>query len=96
MASDLEAVRDLEGFAALVYSSNWENEVRDEMPPPSSSSVSGTLTTGTLTTVPGSSVRQSRVLGLGEGEESLVLVDPSQGSSSFESAWARATEKKAS
>lgn len=92
----MEAVRDLEGFAALVYSSNWENEVRDEMPPPSSSSVSGTLTTGTLTTVPGSSVRQSRVLGLGEGEESLVLVDPSQGSSSFESAWARATEKKAS
>lgn len=90
----MEAVRDLEGFAALVYSSNWENEVRDEMPPPSSSSVSGTLTTGTLTTVPGSSVRQSRVLGLGEGEESLVLVDPSQGSSSFESAWARATEKK--
>lgn len=94
----MEAVRDLEGFAALVYSSNWENEVRDEMPPPSSSSVSGTLTTGT-TTAAGSSVRQSRVLGLGDGvgdvEGSLVLVEPSQGSSSFESAWARATEKKA-
>lgn len=92
----MEAVRDLEGFAALVYSSNWENEVRDEMPPPSSSSVSGTLTTGT-TTAAGSSVRQSRVLGLGDGgdvEGSLVLVEPSQGSSSFESAWARATEKK--
>lgn len=90
----MEAVSDLEGFAALVYSSNWENEVRDEMPPPSSSSVSGTLTTGTMTTAAGSSVRQSRVLGLGEGEESMVLVDPSQGSSSFESAWARATEKR--
>lgn len=102
----MEAVRDLEGFAALVYSSNWENEVRDEMPAPSSSSVSGTLTTGTMTTTTaaGSSVRQSRVLGLGDGGEgdggegdgegSLVLVEPSQGSSSFESAWARATEKK--
>lgn len=91
----MEAVRDLEGFAALVYSSNWENEVRDEMPAPSSSSVSGVLT-GT-TTAAGSSVRQSRVLGLGDGdvEGSLVLVEPSQGSSSFESAWARATEKKA-
>lgn len=97
----MEAVRDLEGFAALVYSSNWENEVRDEMPAPSSSSASGTLTTlTTTTTAAGSSVRQSRVLGLGEvgdvdGEGSLVLVEPSQGSSSFESAWARATEKKA-
>ncbi|KAK7712436.1 peroxin [Diaporthe eres] len=97
----MEAVRDLEGFAALVYSSNWENEVRDEMPPPSSSSVvSGTLTTtGTTTAAGGSSVRQSRVLGLGDGggdvEGSLVLVEPSQGSSSFESAWARATETKA-
>lgn len=93
----MEAVRDLEGFAALVYSSNWENEVRDEMPAPSSSAASGTLTTTTMTTAAGSSVRQSRVLGLGgggEGEGSLVLVEPSQGSSSFESAWARATEKK--
>ncbi|KAI3391347.1 hypothetical protein diail_7498 [Diaporthe ilicicola] len=92
----MESVRDLEGFAALVYSSNWENEVRDEMPAPSSSSATGTGT-GTgggrslTTTAADSSVRQSRVLGLGEGEESLVLVDPSQGSS-FESAWARATE----
>lgn len=84
----MEGVRDLEGFAALVYSSNWENEVRpDEMMPAPSSSVTATTTTAW------SSVRESRVLGLGdEGEGSLVLVDPSQGS--FESAWARATEKK--
>lgn len=84
----MEGVRDLEGFAALVYSSNWENEVRPDemMPAPSSSSV-------TATTTAWSSVRESRVLGLeGEGEGSLVLVEPSQGS--FESAWARATEKK--
>ncbi|KKY32719.1 putative peroxin-3 protein [Diaporthe ampelina] len=86
----MEAVRDLEGFAALVYSSNWENEVRDEMPAPSSSSVTATATT---TPAAGSSLRQSRVLGLEDGEGSLVLVEPSQGS--FESAWARATEKTA-
>lgn len=88
----MEAVHDLEGFAALVYSSNWENEVRDEMPAPSSTT-GGSLTT---TTAADSSVRQSRMLGLGEadaeGEGSLVLVEPSQGSS-FENAWARATEK---
>ncbi|KAL1852815.1 peroxin [Diaporthe australafricana] len=91
----MEAVRDLEGFAALVYSSNWENEVRDEMPAPSSSA--GGYSLATSTTAADSSVRQSRVLGQGEaetaeGEGSLVLVDPSQGSS-FENAWARATEK---
>ncbi|KAF4124129.1 peroxin-3 [Geosmithia morbida] len=27
---DMESVRELEAFAAVVYSSNWENEVRDE------------------------------------------------------------------
>lgn len=79
----MESVQDLEGFAAVVYSSNWENEIREEnlMPPPS--------TTNTTE----SSVRQSAVLtqGEGPGEESLVLVDPSQ--SSFESAWAKVTEK---
>lgn len=86
----MESVRDLEGFAALVYSSNWENEVCDEMPAPSTT----TATTTTTTTAFGSSVRQSRVLGDGDVEGSLVLVEPSQGS--FESAWARATENKAS
>ncbi|KAJ4391833.1 peroxin [Gnomoniopsis smithogilvyi] len=78
----MESVQDLEGFAAVVYSSNWENEIREEnlMPP------STTNTTA-------SSVRQSTLLtqGEGPGEESLVLVDPSQ--SSFESVWAKVTEK---
>lgn len=27
---EMEGVRDLEAFAAVVYSSNWENEVRSE------------------------------------------------------------------
>lgn len=96
----MEKVRDLEGFAAVVYSSNWENEIREEgmMVPSSSSHPSGasdgasTLATaaGTTTT---SSARQSQLLGGGgttaTGEESLVLVDPSQ--SSFESVWAKVT-----
>jgi peroxin-3 len=105
----MESVRDLEGFAALVYSSNWENEVRDEMmmapaPPSSSLLSSASATAATTTTAAWSGVRQSQVPdaegggggggGGGAGEESLVLVDPPQGS--FESAWARATEKQAS
>lgn len=92
----MESVRDLEGFAALVYSSNWESEVRPDevpVPPPSSVSVAATTATTTTTAV-GSSVRQSRLLGDGDVEGSLVLVEPSS-QGSFESAWARATDKKA-
>ncbi|KUI59816.1 Peroxisomal biogenesis factor 3 [Cytospora mali] len=85
----MEAVQDLEGFAAVVYSSNWENEIREEAAAVPTSSSSGSGRAGSTTAE--SSVRQSQVLiGPGEGEESLVLVDPSQ--SSFESAWAKATE----
>ncbi|ROW17507.1 hypothetical protein VPNG_00926 [Cytospora leucostoma] len=96
----MESVQDLEGFAAVVYSSNWENEIREEggvaVPPPlSSSSSSGNNTGRAGLTTAESSVLQSRVLlGPGEGEDSLVLVDPSQ--SSFESAWAKATEEVSS
>ncbi|TPX08998.1 uncharacterized protein E0L32_009577 [Thyridium curvatum] len=69
---EMESVRDLEGFAAVVYSSNWENEIQEE---------------GLASAAPaGSSAPQMA------GEESLVVVDPSQ--SSFESAWARAVEQK--
>lgn len=86
----MEAVQDLEGFAAVVYSSNWENEIREEgMMPPSGSESAASARGGTTTAA--SSVRQSTILGQGEGEESLVLVDPSQ--SSFESVWAKVTEK---
>lgn len=78
----MESVQDLEGFAAVVYSSNWENEIREE-----------NLIPSTTTNTAESSVRQSRVLSQGEGtaEESLVLVDPTQ--SSFESVWAKVTDK---
>jgi len=73
---EMDAVQELEAFAAVVYSSNWEMEMQNEgaagaaaAPPPS---------------VPASSVRQSQV----SATESLVVVDPSQ--SSFESAWEKA------
>lgn len=81
----MESVQDLEGFAAVVYSSNWENEIREEamIVPPPAPSTSGSV----------SGLRQSTVVGTGEGEESLVLVDRSQGSGSFESVWAKVTEK---
>lgn len=86
----MEAIQDLEGFAAVVYSSNWENEIREEGMLPPSGSESTTSALGGTNTV-ASSVRQSTVMGQGEGEESLVLVDPSQ--SSFESVWAKVTKK---
>ncbi|ROV87369.1 hypothetical protein VSDG_09874 [Cytospora chrysosperma] len=91
----MESVRDLEGFAAVVYSSNWDTEMRDEASPPSSNSNSssggGGMGTGTGTGQAGFATAGSSVvmMGPGEGEESLVLVDPSQ--SSFESAWVKAT-----
>lgn len=76
----MEAVQDLEGFAAVVYSSNWENEIGEaEGAAPTSGSEGGAW----------SSVRQSTLLD--QGEESMVLVDPSQ--SSFESVWAKVTDR---
>lgn len=95
----MEQVRDLEGFAAVVYSSNWENEIREAegiiAAPAHSDSSSNRGGGGTTTTTNAlNSVRQSQHLAGGEGgagEESLVLVDPSQ--SSFESVWAKVTEK---
>ncbi|KAF3770548.1 peroxisomal assembly protein [Cryphonectria parasitica EP155] len=81
----MESVQDLEGFAAVVYSSNWENEIREEGMIPSPNSGSGSTRGGTATA--DSSVRHSTII----GEESMVLVDPSQ--SSFESVWAKVTDK---
>lgn len=83
---EMEAVRDLEGFAAVVYSSNWESEIRpdgvDYVPPPGASVENGGG---------GGGRRGDRVVAEEEeeaGGESLVVVDPS---ASLESAWERAT-----
>lgn len=85
----MEKVRDLEGFAAVVYSSNWENEIREEGMMPAGSEDSSSNRGGAITLTTTDSVRQSQHLDA--GEESLVLVDPSQGS--FESVWAKVMEK---
>ncbi|KAH8909759.1 Peroxin-3 [Coniochaeta sp. PMI_546] len=79
---EMEAVRDLEGFAAVVYSSNWESEIRPDeeggfVPGP----VEDGVEAGGAGTVAGATTA-------GEESSSMVVVDPS---ASLESAWERAT-----
>lgn len=106
---DMEQVRDLEAFAAVVYSSNWENEIHQDpegslgaaaaargLPVGGSDEASvGAGVEGEGEGEGGSAVgvgRFSQVSTL--GEESMVLVEPaSQAESSFENAWAQATER---
>lgn len=76
---EMEAVRDLEAFAAVVYSSNWENEIRDE----------GMMDSAVDITAEASRSQPGMET---QGESSVVLVD-SQGG--FEGAWERATDQKA-
>lgn len=96
----MEQVPDLEAFAAVVYSSNWENEIQNEgedqvlaasqSQSQSQSSLkessSSQMTTGVMTTVGGGGV----------GEESLVLVEPEPEPSqiSFESVWEKASQQQ--
>ncbi|CAJ2506338.1 Uu.00g004680.m01.CDS01 [Anthostomella pinea] len=96
---EMELVRDLEAFAAVVYSSNWENEIQDEegLALAAAAAAAGT---GEVVGVPepesgmlGTSLRPSQAASttLGGGaESSVVMVEPSQ--SSFESAWERAVD----
>jgi peroxin-3 len=91
----MEGVRDLEAFAAVVYSSNWENDIRategSGITPPAPAGVppapreegSGLAASVVEVRLPSQST--------GLGGESVVIVD-SQGS--FESAWERAASKK--
>lgn len=82
---EMEGVRDLEGFAAVVYSSNWESEIQapeDEAP-------------AEADTRPGADARLSQASGVsgpGVGGESVVVVDKGD----FESAWERAVEQSRS
>ncbi|KAI0014206.1 Peroxin-3 [Xylariaceae sp. FL0662B] len=87
---EMEQVRDLEAFAAVVYSSNWENEIQDE-------GLAARVAEETSTLGPeSSSLRPSQAST--QGDESIVIVDPSQSQtqtqSSFENAWERAIEHK--
>ncbi|KAF4984605.1 hypothetical protein FZEAL_242 [Fusarium zealandicum] len=74
----MEAVRDLEAFAAVVYSSNWEQEIRadDDL-------MASAVDLGAASQADGSRAQT-------QGESSVVVVD-SQGG--FEGAWERASQK---
>jgi peroxin-3 len=84
---DMEQVRDLEGFAAVVYSSNWENEIREESLMQSAVDVQRPNEEISLPSQT-RGVSQGTLL---SGDESVVVIE-SQGS--FESAWERAVVEK--
>ncbi|KAI1274780.1 Peroxin-3 family protein [Xylaria sp. FL0933] len=89
---EMEYVQDLGAFAAVVYSSNWENEIhQDEELVAAAAGLNETAVSagygdgGMFQQDHGSGVKSSQ---LTAGDESVVVVDPSQ--SSFESAWEKA------
>ncbi|KAK3950888.1 Peroxin-3 [Pseudoneurospora amorphoporcata] len=101
----MESVRDLEGFAAVVYSSNWQAEIASEeyagVPAATSASVPSqpSAPRGGKRERPERTVEESAVLmeSLGASgptagvEESLVVVDPNPDpTAGFDSAWERA------
>ncbi|KAK0722975.1 peroxin-3 [Lasiosphaeria miniovina] len=88
----MEAVRDLEGFAAVVYSSNWQAEIaRDEEVEARSGGASRQKPAYGTQQDSEALLRQSQT-SVG-AESSLVMVDPQV---SFDSAWERAFEQKGS
>lgn len=79
---EMETVRDLEGFAAVVYSSNWEAEITQDG--------DGIMTSAAHVggrSAP--SVQPSHLLDLDAVGESMIVVDPAR--SGLESAWEQAT-----
>ncbi|KAM0251420.1 hypothetical protein ACHAP5_001729 [Fusarium lateritium] len=84
----METVRDLEAFAAVVYSSNWEQEIRaDDDLMASAVDLGASQTSGIVSQAQTQTQTQIQA----QGESSLVVVDPQGG---FESAWGRAVEDK--
>ncbi|RYP10467.1 hypothetical protein DL764_000650 [Monosporascus ibericus] len=96
--------RDLEAFAAVVYSSNWENEIRQEegLLEQDAAAAAGGSSGGGF----GADVRRLSQLTT-PVDESMVLVDPSpqsqgqdqgrgegQTQSSFDAAWEKATGRR--
>ncbi|KAK2592967.1 peroxin [Conoideocrella luteorostrata] len=78
---DMETVRALEAFAAVVYSSNWENEIREEGIMDSAINISKSEVES-LMRQPLDKGKQPAV------DESIVIVDSKEGG--FESAWEKA------
>ncbi|KAG8419970.1 peroxin [Metarhizium acridum] len=81
---EMEAVRALEAFAAVVYSSNWENEIRDESIMDSAVNISKSEVESQLL----QPLERSRQTGVGE---SIVMVDSPGG---LEDAWEKAVQQK--
>ncbi|KAK1756098.1 peroxin-3 [Echria macrotheca] len=85
----MESVRNLEGFAAVVYSSNWQVEITWDLGegPPRDGHPKGQPSAEIV------SLTQSQVSGTtaAQGESSLVMVDTQ---ASFDSAWDRAVGQK--
>ncbi|KAK1998288.1 peroxin-3 [Colletotrichum falcatum] len=86
---EMEQVADLEGFAAVVYSSNWENEIHDDEGGIMASAVDVRASQGATAAINIPSQTQGTTQGT--GEESVVMVNPA---ASFESAWGRAVDTK--
>lgn len=82
---DMETVRALEAFAAVVYSSNWENEIRDEGIMDSAVDISKSEVASQLLQ-PEEKGKQPAAV-----DESIVMVDSMGGG--FESAWEKAVQK---
>ncbi|KAH6897009.1 Peroxin-3 [Thelonectria olida] len=74
----MEAVRALEAFAAVVYSSNWETEIRDD------GIMESTIDLG-------ASSSQIKQFSESPVESSIVMVD---NAGDFENAWSRAVDQK--
>ena len=75
---EMETVRALEAFAAVVYSSNWENEIREEG--------------AAAAQMASDEIRGEKREAAQRTDESIVMVD-SPAPSGFDNAWDRATEK---
>ncbi|KAJ0159902.1 Peroxisomal biogenesis factor 3 [Colletotrichum tanaceti] len=85
---EMEQVADLEGFAAVVYSSNWANEIHDDEGGIMASAVDIRASQGTTTATNIPSQTQGTTQGT--GEDSVIMVNPA---TSFESAWGRAVDR---
>ena len=80
---NMETVRALEAFAAVVYSSNWENEIRDESIMESAVNVDRSEAESQLL----QPLEKGKPV---EGEQSIVMVDSP---TNFENAWEKAVQK---
>ncbi|KAI1187106.1 Peroxin-3 family protein [Nemania serpens] len=98
---EMEHVQDLQAFAAVVYSSNWENEIQQDAELVAAAAslndaaVTSTAAAAAKHTDEATTPRQGRGNGIRSSQatavdESVVMVEPSQ--ISFESAWEKALE----